>query len=140
MEKTQCAIVLLHSLPCARHAVLEQLCDVFHEAVQKYVVEFERQALSGEFYFYSYISASQKICIQMIAISVFVDDVVVVFFFFRGGIFCIDTSIIHRSGVLLRATKMVNFEQMLYVKSLKYNAIDLICSRKTVCDCGLQLA
>ena len=46
--KTQCAIVLLHSLPCARHAVLEQLCDVFHEAVQKYVVEFERQALSGE--------------------------------------------------------------------------------------------
>jgi len=47
VEKTQCAIVLLHSLPCARHAVLEQLCDVFHEAVQKYVVELERQALSG---------------------------------------------------------------------------------------------
>ena len=52
VEKTQCAIVLLHSLPCARHAVLEQLCDVFHEAVQKYVVELERQALSGKFYFY----------------------------------------------------------------------------------------
>lgn len=51
VEKTQCAIVLWHSLPCARHAVLEQLCDVFHEAVQKYVVELERQALSGEFYF-----------------------------------------------------------------------------------------
>ncbi|XP_074639555.1 integrator complex subunit 5-like [Acropora palmata] len=47
VEKTQSAIVLLHSLPCARHAVLEQLCDVFHEAVQKYVVELERQALSG---------------------------------------------------------------------------------------------
>ncbi|KAL9989570.1 hypothetical protein ACROYT_G004133 [Oculina patagonica] len=47
VEKTQCAIVLWHSLPCARHAVLEQLCDVFHEAVQKYVVELERQALSG---------------------------------------------------------------------------------------------
>lgn len=31
--------------------MLEQLCDVFHEAVQKYVVELERQALSGEFYF-----------------------------------------------------------------------------------------
>ncbi|XP_027049522.1 integrator complex subunit 5-like [Pocillopora damicornis] len=46
-EKTQCAIALLHSLPCARHAVLEQLCDVFHEAVQKYMVELERQALSG---------------------------------------------------------------------------------------------
>ena len=51
VEKTQCAIVLLHSLPCARHAVLEQLCDVFHEAVQKYVLEFERQALSGESFF-----------------------------------------------------------------------------------------
>ena len=50
VEKTQCAIVLLHSLPCARHAVLEQLCDVFHEAVQKYMLEFERQALSGEFF------------------------------------------------------------------------------------------
>ena len=49
VEKTQSAIVLLHSLPCARHAVLEQLCDVFHEAVQKYVVELERQALSGQF-------------------------------------------------------------------------------------------
>ncbi|XP_068726857.1 integrator complex subunit 5-like isoform X3 [Montipora capricornis] len=47
VKKTQSAIVLLHSLPCARHAVLEQLCDVFHEAVQKYVVELERQALSG---------------------------------------------------------------------------------------------
>ena len=51
VEKAQCAIVLLHSLPCARHAVLEQLCEVFHEAVQKYMVELERQALSGEFYF-----------------------------------------------------------------------------------------
>ena len=51
VEKTQCAIVLLHSLPCARHAVLEQLCDVFHEAVQKYMVELERQALSGKFDF-----------------------------------------------------------------------------------------
>lgn len=66
VEKTQCAIVLLHSLPCARHAVLEQLCDVFHEAVQKYVVEFERQALSGEFYFYSYSGISQKIYFQII--------------------------------------------------------------------------
>ena len=51
VEKAQCAIVLLHSLPCARHAVLEQLCEVFHEAVQKYMVELERQALSGELYF-----------------------------------------------------------------------------------------
>ena len=49
VEKTQCAIVLLHSLPCARHAVLEQLCDVFHEAVQKYAIELERQALCGKF-------------------------------------------------------------------------------------------
>lgn len=95
MEKTQCAIVLLHSLPCARHAVLEQLCDVFHEAVQKYVVEFERQALSGEFYFYSNTGTSQRIYIQIIDISVFV-DVIVVFIclfvsFFLFEFFCADT-------------------------------------------------
>lgn len=60
-EKTQCAIALLHSLPCARHAVLEQLCDVFHEAVQKHMVELERQALSGTFFFlcvFAYLSTA----------------------------------------------------------------------------------
>ena len=48
VEKTECAIVLLQSLPCARNAVLEQLCAVFHEAVLKYTVQLERQALEGE--------------------------------------------------------------------------------------------
>ena len=85
VEKTQCAIVLLHSLPCARHAVLEQLCDVFHEAVQKYVLEFERQTLSGEFYFYSYKGTFQKIYLLIIVISVFVGYCklcLLLFFFF----------------------------------------------------------
>ena len=61
VKKTQSAIVLLHSLPCARHAVLEQLCDVFHEAVQKYVVELERQALSGNFVCFPYSCFIQHI-------------------------------------------------------------------------------
>ena len=61
-EKTQCAIALLHSLPCARHAVLEQLCDVFHEAVQKYMVELERQALSGTFFFYVCLHICLQLC------------------------------------------------------------------------------
>ena len=88
VEKTQCAIVLLHSLPCARHAVLEQLCDVFHEAVQKYVVEFERQALSGEFDFYSYRGTSQEIQVhvQISVIYVFVGIVVVVFFWHSSAL------------------------------------------------------
>lgn len=44
IDKIQCCIVLLQSLPCARHAVLEQLCDAFHESMHKYMVEMERKA------------------------------------------------------------------------------------------------
>ena len=50
VERSQHAIILLRTLPCARAAVLEQICEVFHEAVHKYVLELERQKISaGEF-------------------------------------------------------------------------------------------
>ncbi|XP_032225529.1 integrator complex subunit 5 isoform X2 [Nematostella vectensis] len=47
VDKVQCATVLLSSLPCARHAVLEQLCDVFDESMHKFMVEMERRAQLG---------------------------------------------------------------------------------------------
>ncbi|KAK3711163.1 hypothetical protein QZH41_018520 [Actinostola sp. cb2023] len=47
IDKIQCAIVLLQSLPCARHAVLEQLCGAFHESMHKFMIEMERKAQLG---------------------------------------------------------------------------------------------
>ena len=46
-DKTKSAIVLLQTLPCARGAVLEQIGEVFHEGAQKYIIEVEKQMLSG---------------------------------------------------------------------------------------------
>lgn len=47
LERTKSAIVLMRSLPCARAAVLEQICDIFQEAVRKHIVESDRQDLLG---------------------------------------------------------------------------------------------
>lgn len=47
-ERTKSAIVLLQCLPCARSAVLEQIGEVFHEVAKQYVIEVEKQMLSGQ--------------------------------------------------------------------------------------------
>ena len=46
-ERTNCAIILLEALPCARYAVLEKIGEVFFDEAQKYVVELERLHLAG---------------------------------------------------------------------------------------------
>lgn len=46
-DRTECAISLLQSLPCARFAVLEKLGEVFFEEAKHYILEVERQHLSG---------------------------------------------------------------------------------------------
>ena len=48
-ERTKSAIVLLQCLPCARSAVLEQIGEVFHEVAKQYVIEVEKQMLSGKY-------------------------------------------------------------------------------------------
>ncbi len=47
-ERTKSAIVLLQCLPCARSAIFEQIGEVFHEVAKKYVIEVEKQMLSGK--------------------------------------------------------------------------------------------
>ena len=47
LERTKSAIVLMRCLPCARAAVLEQICEIFQEAVHKHIVESDRQELLG---------------------------------------------------------------------------------------------
>ncbi|CAB4000632.1 integrator complex subunit 5-like [Paramuricea clavata] len=47
LERTKSAIVLMRCLPCARAAVLEQICEIFQEAVHKYIIESDRQDLLG---------------------------------------------------------------------------------------------
>ena len=37
----------MRSLPCARAAVLEQICDLFQAAVHKHIIEADSQELSG---------------------------------------------------------------------------------------------
>lgn len=49
-ERTEYAITLLQSLPCARYAVLEKIGEVFFDEAQQYVVELERQHLEGSFF------------------------------------------------------------------------------------------
>ncbi|XP_066922669.1 integrator complex subunit 5-like [Clytia hemisphaerica] len=44
-ERTNYAITLLQSLPCARYAVLEKIGEVFFDEAQRYIVELERQHL-----------------------------------------------------------------------------------------------
>jgi len=46
-ERTNCAIVLLQTIPCARYAVLEKIGEVFFDEAKKYVVELERLHLAG---------------------------------------------------------------------------------------------
>ena len=46
-ERTNCAIILLEALPCARYAVLEKIGEVFFDEAQKYVVELEKLHLAG---------------------------------------------------------------------------------------------
>ena len=48
VERTKSAIVLMRCLPCARAAVLEQICEIFQEAVHKHIVESDRQDLLGK--------------------------------------------------------------------------------------------
>ncbi|XP_028407768.1 integrator complex subunit 5-like [Dendronephthya gigantea] len=47
LERTKSAIVLMRCLPCARAAVLEQIRDIFQEAVHKHIIESDRQDLLG---------------------------------------------------------------------------------------------
>ncbi|XP_065068830.1 integrator complex subunit 5-like isoform X2 [Rhopilema esculentum] len=47
-EKSKSAILLLKTLPCATTAVLEQVGEVFCEEAKKYVIEVEKQMLSGQ--------------------------------------------------------------------------------------------
>ena len=47
LERTKSAIVLMRCLPCARAAVLEQICEIFQEAVHKHIIESDRQDLLG---------------------------------------------------------------------------------------------
>ena len=46
-EKSKSAILLLKTLPCATTAVLEQVGEIFCEEAKKYVIEVEKQMLSG---------------------------------------------------------------------------------------------
>lgn len=46
-DRTNCAIILLESLPCTRYAVLEKIGEVFFDEAQKYVIELEKQHLSN---------------------------------------------------------------------------------------------
>ena len=48
VERTKSAIVLMRCLPCARAAVLEQICEIFQEAVHKHIIESDRQDLLGK--------------------------------------------------------------------------------------------
>jgi hypothetical protein len=47
LERTKSAIVLMRCLPCARAPVLEQICEIFQEAVHKHIIESDRQDLLG---------------------------------------------------------------------------------------------
>jgi integrator complex subunit 5 len=47
LDRTRSAIVLMRCLPCARAAVLEQICEIFQEAVHKHIIETDRQDLLG---------------------------------------------------------------------------------------------
>ena len=46
-ERTNYAIKLLQSLPCARFAVLEKIGEVFFDDAQQFFIELERQHLEG---------------------------------------------------------------------------------------------
>ena len=48
VERTKSAIVLMRCLPCARAAVLEQIFEIFQEAVHKHIIESDRQDLLGK--------------------------------------------------------------------------------------------
>lgn len=47
LERSKSAIILMRSLPCARAAVLEQICEIFQQAVHKHIIESDRQDLLG---------------------------------------------------------------------------------------------